>query len=122
LRLGSEQSQQLLVRVGEWPYGDVYRAKALMNMPDGRSFFCNWMVSQSGSQFLPLQSVAPPTGRPNRPSHLVIQGKGLIPAGMKNTINDCLLNDDVLERQQAPLRDQQPNLQTDLQPTLQTPA
>ena len=99
-------------------YGDVYRAKALMNMPDGRSFFCNWMVSQSGSQFLPLQSVAPPTGRPNRPSHLVIQGKGLIPASIQSTINDCLLSDDVLELQQAPLREQQPNLQ----PTLPTPA
>jgi hypothetical protein len=99
-------------------YGDVYRAKALMNMPDGRSFFCNWMVSQSGSQFLPLQSVAPPTGRPNRPSHLVIQGKGLIPASIQSTINDCLLSDEVLELQQAPLREQQPNLQ----PTLPTPA
>ena len=95
-------------------YGDVYRAKALMNMPDGRSFFCNWMVSQSGSQFLPMQAVAPPTGRPNRPSHLVIQGKGLIPTGIENTIHDCLLSDDVLELQQAPLRDQQPNLQPTL--------
>ena len=99
-------------------YGDVYRAKALTNMPDGRSFFCNWMVSQSGSQFLPLQSVVPPTGRPRRASHLVIQGKGLIPTAIRSTINDCLLSDDVLEFQQAPLRDQQPNLQ----PTLQTPA
>ena len=95
-------------------YGDVYRAKALMNMPDGRSFFCNWMVSQSGSQFLPLQAVAPPTGRPNRLSHLVIQGKGLIPTGIESTIQDCLLSDDVLELQQAPLRDQQPNLQPTL--------
>ena len=95
-------------------YGDVYRAKALMNMPDGRSFFCNWMVSQSGSQFLPLQAVATPTGRPNRLSHLVIQGKGLIPTGIESTIQDCLLSDDVLELQQAPLRDQQPNLQPTL--------
>jgi hypothetical protein len=95
-------------------YGDVYRAKALMNMPDGRSFFCNWMVSQSGSQFLPLQSVVPPTGRPRRPSHLVLQGKGLIPTGIESTIHDCLLSDDVLELQQAPVRDQQANLQPSL--------
>ena len=95
-------------------YGDVYRAKALMNMPDGRSFFCNWIVSQSGSQFLPLQSVVPPTGRPRRPSHLVLQGKGLIPTGIESTIHDCLLSDNVLELQQAPLRDQQANLQPSL--------
>ena len=56
-------------------YGDVYRAKALTNLPDGRCFFCNWMVSQQGSQFLPLQSLAQPTGRPKRTSHLVVQGR-----------------------------------------------
>ena len=92
-------------------YGDVYRAKALMNLPDGRSFFCNWMVSQQGSQFLPLASVEPPTGRPDRISHLVVQGRALNPAGLQATINDCLLTDDLLELQQAPLRDQQQNLQ-----------
>ena len=37
-------------------YGDVYRAKALMNLPDGRAFFCNWMVSQGGSSIPALGS------------------------------------------------------------------
>lgn len=92
-------------------YGDVYRAKALMNLPDGRSFFCNWMVSQEGSQFLPLEAVQPPTGRPNRLSHLVVQGKALDPDGMQSTIDDCLLADEVLAMQQAQLRQQQPDLQ-----------
>ncbi|MFN6337838.1 MAG: hypothetical protein ACK41W_03780 [Cyanobacteriota bacterium] len=36
-------------------YGDVYHAKALVNLPDGRAFFRNWMVSREGSQLLPLQ-------------------------------------------------------------------
>jgi len=45
-------------------YGDVYRAKALMKLPDGQAFFFNWMVSQKGSQFLPLETIAPPHGRP----------------------------------------------------------
>ena len=94
-------------------YGDVYRAKALMNLPDGRSFFCNWMVSQESSQFLPLEAVEPLTSRPNRISHLVVQGKALDHAGIQSTINDCLLADDVLEMQQAQLRQQQ----QDLQPT-----
>ena len=49
-------------------YGDVYRAKGLMNLPDGRAFFCNWMVSQESSQFLPLDATAPPQGRPSRTS------------------------------------------------------
>ena len=92
-------------------YGDVYRAKALMNLPDGRSFFCNWMVSQESSQFLPLEFVEPLTSRPNRISHLVVQGKALDHAGIQSTINDCLLGDDVLEMQQAQLRQQQQNLQ-----------
>ena len=82
-------------------YGDVYRAKALMNLPDGRAFFCNWMVSQAGSQFLPLQALAPALGRPTRLSALVVQGKALNHQGMQATIDDCLLNDGVLEMQQA---------------------
>ena len=88
-------------------YGDVYRAKALMNLPDGRAFFCNWMVSQQGSQFLPLETIAPPQGRPRRCSELVVQGRALNPEGMRSTIKDCLLADDVLEMQQQQLRNQQ---------------
>ena len=80
-------------------YGDVYRAKALTNLPDGRSIFCNWMVSRQGSQFLPLKSMAPSTGRPKRTSHLVVQGKDLNAKGIKTTINDCLLSDEVFELQ-----------------------
>ena len=90
-------------------YGDVYRAKALMNLPDGRAFFCNWMVSQQGSQFLPLQRVEPPHGRPKRLSELVVQGKALNGIGIQSTIDDCLISDDVLEMHQAPMRNPQPD-------------
>ena len=86
-------------------YGDVYRAKALMNLPDGRAFFCNWMVSQQGSQFLPLEGVEPPHGRPKRRSELVVQGKALNGIGIQTTIDDCLLSDEVLEMHQAPMRE-----------------
>ena len=89
-------------------YGDVYRAKALMNLPDGQSIFFNWIVSQKGSQFLPLKTVSPPNGRPERPSGLVIQGKGLDCINIQSTINLCLLNDALLEMHQMPLRDRQP--------------
>ena len=89
-------------------YGDVYRAKALMNLPDGRSFFCNWMVSQQGAQLLLLSSTSAPNGRPSRTSELVVQGKALNPAGIQSTINDCLPTDEVLEMQQQQLRSQQP--------------
>ena len=92
-------------------YGDVYRAKGLMNCPDGRSFFCNWMVSQESSQFLPLDTTAPPEGRPSRTSELVVQGKALNPEGIQATINDCLLADDVLAMQQQHLQQQQPTSQ-----------
>ncbi|MFN6132810.1 MAG: GTP-binding protein [Synechococcaceae cyanobacterium] len=89
-------------------YGDVYRAKALLNLPDGRAFFCNWIVSREGSQFLPLQSLAPSEGRPPRLSRLVVQGKDLDPAGIEITLADCLLSDAPLELQQAPRRQGQP--------------
>jgi G3E family GTPase len=92
-------------------YGDVYRAKGLMNLPDGRAFFCNWMVSQESSQFLPLNTTASPLGRPNRTSELVVQGKALNPEGIQATINDCLLADDVLAMQQQQLQQQQPTSQ-----------
>ncbi len=87
-------------------YGDVYRAKALVNLPDGRGFLFNWVVSRSGTQFLPLEGIAPPHGRPARLSRLVVQGKGLDTAGLGATIADCLLSDAVLELQQAPRRRQ----------------
>ena len=92
-------------------YGDVYRAKGLINLPDGRAFFCNWMVSQQSSQFLPLETTAPPQGRPDRTSELVVQGKALNPNGIQATINDCLLTDDVLAMQQQQLQQQQPTSQ-----------
>ena len=92
-------------------YGDVYRAKGLMNLPDGRAFFCNWMVSQESSQFMPLDTTAPPQGRPCRTSELVVQGKALNPGGIQATINDCLLADDVLAMQQQQLQQQQPTSQ-----------
>ena len=89
-------------------YGDVYRAKALINLPDRQAFFYNWMVSQEGSQFLPLQMLAPPDSRPERLSGLVVQGTDLDPAAIESTLADCLLSDEVLELQQAPLRRIQP--------------
>tara|TARA_X000000368_G_scaffold324720_1_gene261791 strand:- start:1660 stop:2448 length:789 start_codon:yes stop_codon:yes gene_type:complete len=95
-------------------YGDVYRAKALMNIPDGRSMFFNWIVSQKGSQFLPLNTVSPPSGRPTRISELVVQGKNLDSVRIESTIQLCLLNDSVLELHQAPLRD------TQMQPSYST--
>ena len=55
--------------------GDVYRAKALMNLPDGRYILFNWIVSQQGSQYQTLNQVAPLNGRPERCSEIVIQGK-----------------------------------------------
>ena len=92
-------------------YGDVYRAKALLNVPEGGSYFCNWMVTQQGSQFLPLQILESTSGQPTRISHLVMQGKSLNPVAMKATINDCILEDDSLEVMQLPLTKQQPDLQ-----------
>ena len=73
----------------------------------GQAFFCNWMVSQEGSQFLPLQSIAPPDCRPERLSRLVVQGMDLDPTALEDTLADCLLSDAVLELQQAPLRQRQ---------------
>jgi len=91
-------------------YGDVYRAKALLNVPEGGSYFCNWMVSQQGSQFLPLQILESTSEKPIRTSHLVMQGKSLNSVAMKATINDCILDDDSLEPMQLPLMNEQPDL------------
>ena len=88
-------------------YGDIYRAKGLMNLPDGRSIFFNWIVSQESSQFLPLQEISDPNGRPRSLSALVVQGKYLDCLRIQSTIDLCLLNDAVLEMHQMPLRDRQ---------------
>ena len=88
-------------------YGDVYRAKALMNLPDGRYIFFNWILSQQGSQYLTLNNVASLNGRPERHSEIVIQGNKIEFDLIKSTIHNCLLNDSVLELHQASLRDSQ---------------
>ncbi len=88
-------------------YGDIYRAKALMNIIDGRFMLFNWIVSQQGSQFLQLNNFAPPKGRPQRISQLIIQGRNLDYLGIQSTVKLCLVNDAVLQFHQASLRNQQ---------------
>ena len=88
-------------------YGDVYRAKALMNIIDGRFMLFNWIVSRNGSQFLQLNNFAPPKGRPQRISQLIIQGRNLDFVSIKSTVNLCLVNDAVLQFHQASLGNQQ---------------
>ena len=88
-------------------YGDIYRAKALMNIIDGRFMLFNWIVSQQGSQFLQLNNFAPPKGRPQRISQLIIQGRNLDFVSIKSTVNLCLVNDAVLQFHQASLGNQQ---------------
>ena len=79
----------------------------MLNIPDGRSMYFNWIVSQPGSQFLQLNDIAPPKGRPQRISQLVIQGRNLEFTRIKSTINLCLINDSVLEMHQASLSNHQ---------------
>ena len=88
-------------------YGDIYRAKALMNIIDGRFMLFNWIVSQQGSQFLQLNNFAPPKGRPQRISQLIIQGINLDFLGIQSTVNLGLVNDAVLQFHQDSLRNQQ---------------
>ena len=88
-------------------YGDVYRAKALMNIIDGRFMLFNWIVSRNGSQFLQLNNFAPPKGRPQRISQLIIQGINLDFVSIQSTVNLCLVNDAVLQFHQASLGNQQ---------------
>jgi len=87
-------------------YGDVYRAKALMNIIDGRFMLFNWIVSRNGSQFLHLNDFAPPKGRPQRISQLIIQGINLDFVSIQSTVNLCLVNDAVLQFHQASLGNQ----------------
>ena len=84
---------------------DYDYAPASTLLQDRRVFFNK---SQEGSQFLPLQTLAPPDSRPERLSGLVVQGTDLDPAAIESTLADCLLSDEVLELQQAPLRRIQP--------------
>ena len=78
-----------------------------MNLPDGRYIFFNWILSQQGSQYLTLNNIAPLNGRSERHSEIVIQGNKIDFDLIKSTIQNCLLNDSVLELHQASLRDSQ---------------
>lgn len=74
-------------------FGEVSRAKALMNLPGGRSIFCNWIVSRESAQFLPLQTITTPDGPPERLSHLVVQGRDLDPDALEARLAEALPGD-----------------------------
>ena len=88
-------------------YGDVYRSKALMNLPDGRSILFNWILTQEASQYFHLNKISPLNGRSESYSEIVIQGININFKVIQATINQCILNNSVLEYHQSSLREAQ---------------
>ena len=85
-------------------YGPVQRAKGLVELPDGRAFYIDFVQGLEGSAYgsLPI----PPwlEGRPQRPSGLEIVGWDLDSAALIQSLLDSGLPDELLSQYQAHYR------------------
>ena len=82
-------------------YGDVSRAKAVFDVNDGRSLFCDFVAGIPPTEFLDLNLPRHLTGSPQRFSGIEVVGKNLDKTILNQTLSDCCLSDTfVLQYQQ----------------------
>ncbi|MEM9907968.1 MAG: GTP-binding protein [Cyanobacteria bacterium P01_D01_bin.44] len=87
-------------------YGEVIRAKAIVDLADGQSFYFDFLQSRdTQSQALPLPKWL--KGRPDRFSGIEVMGKSLDPPSLVSTLQACCLSDALLASHQATIRQNQ---------------
>ncbi len=73
-------------------YGQIYRAKGMIEMPDGQAIWCDYTINQS-DKAEELKYARNLNGRPNRLSGLEILGKDLDTKSLSQSLQDCWLSD-----------------------------
>ncbi|MFM7408529.1 MAG: GTP-binding protein [Cuspidothrix sp.] len=77
-------------------YGIVTRAKAIFDVNDGRSLYCDFVNGVPQIDFLELDLPRHLQGRPQRFSGIEIVGKNLDEAALKSTLSDCCLSESLI--------------------------
>ena len=85
-------------------YGPVQRAKAIFNIADGQTFLFNFTSGLEGSEYHSLNVPLCLDGRPQGFSGLEVVGENLDGAGIKETLQDCFVADEILAQYQAYLK------------------
>ena len=81
-------------------YGDVTRAKAIFDVNDGRSIYCDFVTGIPQADFLELNLPRYLEGRPQRFSGIEVAGENLDEATLKQTLSDCFLSDSLIKQYQ----------------------
>ena len=90
----------------EGAYGDIQRAKGVVEIVDGRAFYLDYVSHDPESLYHELAVEQWLDGRPDRFSGLEVVGSKLEGQQMADTILDCCLNDELLDYYQAQIRQQ----------------
>jgi hypothetical protein len=77
-------------------YGIVTRAKAIFDVNDGRSLYCDFVSGVPQTDFLELNVPRYLEGRPQRFSGIEIAGKNLNETALKATLSDCCLSESMI--------------------------
>ncbi|HEY9802942.1 MAG TPA: hypothetical protein V6D25_21445 [Leptolyngbyaceae cyanobacterium] len=85
-------------------YGKVTRAKAIFDVNDGRSLYCDFVAGVPQTDFLELDLPRYLDGRPQRFSGLEVVGKNLDETALKQTLSDCCLSDAAIMQYQQEVK------------------
>ncbi|AFY39310.1 hypothetical protein Lepto7376_3070 [[Leptolyngbya] sp. PCC 7376] len=87
-------------------YGDIQRAKGVVEIVDGRAFYLDYVSHKPESLYHELPVKIWLDGRPERFSGLEVVGTKLDGQQIADTILDCCLNDELLSDYQEQIRQQ----------------
>lgn len=85
-------------------YGDVIRAKGIVDVNDGRSLYCDFVAGVPQTEFLELDLPRYLEGRPQRFSGLEVVGKNLDEPALKATLSACCLSDSLISQYQQQVK------------------
>ncbi|MEB3216854.1 MAG: GTP-binding protein [Nostocales cyanobacterium 94392] len=85
-------------------YGNVSRAKAIFDVNDGRSIYCDFVAGIPQAGFLELNLPRHLEGRPQRFSGIEVVGESLDEVMLKQTLSDCFLSDLLIKQFQQQVK------------------
>jgi hypothetical protein len=91
---------EALKELREGAYGQIHRFKGIFELPDGRSFYVDFLNEFSGIKYADLNLPRWIEGRPDRPSGLEVVGWNLQTEAIAQTLRDSCLADDLLRHYQ----------------------
>lgn len=85
-------------------YGEVCRCKGIFDLPDGRTFYVDYVNGNPDSLYLPLKLPRWLDGRPTRFSGIEVMGRNLDGNAIAQAITDSCLTDEVIAQYQQQIK------------------